>query len=122
MHAFDRSEAEFTDGELELVTEALSAAIEVLEDKPRRHFRVSARGRGYAWNKPRNSHLGDDTWVDDDIEDFAKFRIEDPAVEHWLNHGRRMLERLLIERDRRRALTVERMCRWAEYGLPRSSQ
>lgn len=118
----NRSEAEFTDGELELVTEALSAAIEVLEDKPRRRFRVSARGGGYAWNKPRNRHQADDPWVDDDVEDLAKFRIEDPAVEHWVNHGRRMLERLLIERDRRRALTVERMCKWAEYGLPRSSQ
>lgn len=118
----ERSEAEFTDGELELVTEALSAAIEVLEDQPRRHFRVSARSRGYAWGKSRNARHDDDIWEDGDIEDLAKFRVEDPLVGHWVNHGRRMLERLLIERDHRRALTVERMCRWAEYGLPRSSQ
>jgi len=118
----DRSDTEFTDGELELVTEALSAAIEVLEDRPRRHFRVSARSKGYAWTKSRIAHLDDDTWADGDIEDLLEFRVEDPLVEHWVNHGRSMLERLLIERDRRRALTVERMCRWAEYGLPRSSQ
>lgn len=115
-------ETEFTDGELELVTEALSAAIEVLEDQPRRRFRVSARGRGYAWDKSRNARHDDDIWADNDIEDFAKFHVEDPLVGHWVDHGRRTLERLLIERDRRRALTVERMCRWAEYGLPRSSQ
>lgn len=118
----NKCETEFTDGELELVTEALAAAIEVLEDQPRRRFRVSARGRGYAWDKSRSARHDDDIWADDDIEHFAKFRMEDPAVEHWVTHGRRVLEQLLIERDRRRALTVERMCRWAEYGLPRSSQ
>ncbi len=101
---------EFTDGELELVISALTEAMSALSGgvSRRREFRAGA-GTPFEF---------DDIEFGSTSETLLGFRNNDPRVVEQLAHGQRMLDRLLRERDRRRAVTLQRVCEWAEFGLP----
>ncbi|MBB2678934.1 UNVERIFIED_ORG: hypothetical protein GGI61_002494 [Rhizobium esperanzae] len=106
------SDREFTDGELELVIEALTGAVLTLAG-------TSRQRRKDPFEPP----------TEFDFSGFAPapetqfgFRDDDPRIDEQLTYARGVLDRLQAERDRRRAVTVQLMCEWAEFGLPRSSQ
>ncbi|UWM76062.1 hypothetical protein N1937_02085 [Rhizobium sp. WSM4643] len=103
------SDREFTDGELELVIEALTGAILTLAGRSRQ------RGASFA------STEFDFSGYSASETQFG-FRDDDPRIDEQLTYAQNVLDRLQAERDRRRAITVQRICEWAEFGLPRSSQ
>lgn len=105
------SDREFTDGELELVIVALTESIAVLRGRQRQHV------NGYSKPEEFEFDLGDNG-----PETLLGFRDDDPRLDEQLTYALGVLDRLLSERDRRRAVTVQRICEWAEYGLPRASQ
>lgn len=88
---------EFTDGELEVVIESLNGAILTLEGNPR------PRQKGHS--NPFEFDLsgyGPETRF--------RFRDDDPRIDEQLTYARNVLDPLLTERDRRRAVTVQRIC------------
>ncbi|MBO0127133.1 hypothetical protein O9X90_08540 [Agrobacterium leguminum] len=104
---------EFTDGELEFVIDSLTGAILTLEGRPR------ARQNSRRVSPPDEFDFSSYT---PESPTLLGFRDEDPRIDEQLTYARNVLDRLLSERDRRRAVTVQRICEWAEYGLPRVSQ
>jgi hypothetical protein len=106
---------EFTDGELEHVIVALTEAIATLQGNAR-----SRRNSGRS--TPPEFEEFDFSSYSPESPTLLGFRDEDPRIDEQLTYARNVLDRLLSERDRRRAVTVQRICEWAEYGLPRVSQ
>ncbi|UYZ07418.1 hypothetical protein CFBP5507_14545 [Agrobacterium salinitolerans] len=104
----------FTDGELEFVIDSLTGAISSLEGKPR--TRQNRSGWGTTPDEFEFSNY------EHESPTLLGFRDDDPRIDEQLTYARNVLDRLLSERDRRRAVTVQRICEWAEYGLPRVSQ
>jgi len=106
---------EFTDGELEHVIAALTEAITTLRgsSNPRRNSRRAP---------PPEFDEFDFSSYPSESPTLLGFRDEDLRIDEQLTYARNVLDRLLSERDRRRAVTVQRICEWAEYGLPRISQ
>lgn len=108
-------EREFTDGELEHVIVALTEAIATLQG--------NTRSRGNSRRAtPLEFEEFDFSSYTPESPTLLGFRDEDPRIDEQLTYARNVLDRLLGERDRRRAVTVQRICEWAEFGLPRVSQ
>lgn len=105
------SDRQFTDGELELVIEALTGAILTLAGTPRQRRK-----------DPFEPTESDFSGYAPAPETQFGFRDDDPRIDEQLTYARSVLDRLMSERDRRRAVTVQRICEWAEFGLPRSAQ